>query len=92
MFFHQSICWHTVTQDKGDLATEQTGERENKAEKDLSLNKLPAFQENGCLDCTVEAVDGSWPRLGPSVPQNGVMPAGTWPLLPYGRHVQWEGN
>jgi hypothetical protein len=41
------------------------GNGKNKAEKDLSLNKLPAFQENGCLVCTVEAAEGSWPRLGP---------------------------
>jgi hypothetical protein len=31
------------------------------------------------------------PPLG-SFLQDGVMLAGTWPLLPYGRHVQWEGN
>jgi hypothetical protein len=41
------------------------GKGKNKAENDLSLNKLPAFQENGCLVCTVEAAEGSWPRLGP---------------------------
>jgi hypothetical protein len=41
------------------------GKRKNKVEKDLTLNKLAAFQENGCLVCTVEAWEGSWPRLGP---------------------------
>jgi hypothetical protein len=41
------------------------GKGENMAKKDLSLNKLPAFQENRCLVCTVEAAEGSWPRLGP---------------------------
>ena len=41
------------------------GKGKNKVEKDLSLNNLPGFQENGCLVCTVEAVEGSWPRLGP---------------------------
>ncbi len=59
------VCWHPVTQDKGDLATEQQGKGKNKVEKDLSLNKLPTFQENGCLVYTVEAPEGSWPRLGP---------------------------
>jgi hypothetical protein len=37
----------------------------NKAKKDLTLNKLAAFQENGCLVCTMEVWEGSWPRLGP---------------------------
>jgi hypothetical protein len=41
------------------------GRGKNKAEKDLLLNKLPAFQENGHLVCTVEAWEGSWPRMGP---------------------------
>ena len=36
-----------------------------KAGKDLSLNKLVQFQENGCLMCTVEAAQGSWGRLDP---------------------------
>jgi hypothetical protein len=39
--------------------------RQNKqAKKDLFLNKLAAFQENGCIICTVEALEGSWLRLG----------------------------
>jgi hypothetical protein len=37
------------------------GKGKNKAEKDLILHKLAAFQENGCLVCTVEACEGSWP-------------------------------
>jgi hypothetical protein len=41
------------------------GKGKNKAKKDLFLNKLSTFQENGCLVCTVEASEGSWPRLGP---------------------------
>ncbi len=41
------------------------GKGKNKAEKDLTLNNLSAFQENGCLVCTVEAGEGSWPRLAP---------------------------
>ncbi len=41
------------------------GKGKKKAEKDLTLNNLSAFQENGCLVCTVEAREGSWPRLGP---------------------------
>jgi hypothetical protein len=41
------------------------GKGKNKAEKDLTLNNLSAFQENGCLVCTVEAGEGSWPCLGP---------------------------
>ncbi len=49
------VAWRQNKQGKG----------KNKAEKDLSLNKLSAFQENGCLVCTVEAAEGSWPRLGP---------------------------
>jgi hypothetical protein len=40
------------------------GKCKNKAKKDLSLHKLAAFQENGCLVCTVEASEGSRPRLG----------------------------
>jgi hypothetical protein len=42
------------------------GKGKNKAEKNLSLNKLPAFQENGCLVCTVEAVEGSCQNWAPS--------------------------
>jgi hypothetical protein len=41
------------------------GKGKTKAEKDLSLNKLVQFQENGCLVCTVETAEGSWGRLGP---------------------------
>jgi hypothetical protein len=41
------------------------GKGKSKAERDLSLNKLAAFRENGCLVCTVEAAKGSWPQLGP---------------------------
>ncbi len=41
------------------------GKGKNKVEKDLTLNNLAAFQENGCLVCTVEAREGSWPHLGP---------------------------
>jgi hypothetical protein len=41
------------------------GKGRTKAEKDLSLNKLVQFQENGCLVCTVKATEGSWGRLGP---------------------------
>jgi hypothetical protein len=37
------------------------GKGKSKAERDLSLNKLAAFQENGCLVCTVKAAEGSWP-------------------------------
>ncbi len=41
------------------------GKGKTKAEKDLSLNNLVQFQENGCLVCTVEAAEGPWGRLGP---------------------------
>ena len=41
------------------------GKGKNKAKKDLTLNKLSAFQENGCMVCTVEAWEGSWLQLGP---------------------------
>jgi hypothetical protein len=41
------------------------GKGKSKADRDLSLNKLAAFRENGCLVCTVKAAEGSWPRLGP---------------------------
>jgi hypothetical protein len=41
------------------------GKEKHKAKKDLTLNKLTAFQENGCIVCTVEAWEGSWPQLGP---------------------------
>ncbi len=41
------------------------GKSKNKAEKDLPLNKLSAFQKHRCLVCIAEAVEGSWPRLGP---------------------------
>ncbi len=61
------------------------GKEKNKAEKDLSLNKLPTFQENRGLLTETGLPMGS-------VQQHGVMLAGTWPLLPYDRHVQWEGN
>ncbi len=37
------------------------GKGKNKAKKDLTLNKLAAFQENGCMVCTVEAWGGPWP-------------------------------
>jgi hypothetical protein len=40
------------------------GKGKTKAKKDLSLNYLAAFQENGCLVCTMEALEGYWPRLG----------------------------
>jgi len=36
------------------------GKEKSKAERDLSLNKLATFRENGCLVCTVEAAEGSW--------------------------------
>jgi hypothetical protein len=49
------VSWRQNKQGKGT----------SKAERDLSLNKLAAFRENGCLICTVEAAEGSWPRLGP---------------------------
>ncbi len=41
------------------------GKGKSKAERDLSLNKLAAFWEYGCLVCTVESAEGSWPQLGP---------------------------
>ncbi len=37
------------------------GKGKNKAKKDLTLNKLATFQKNGCMVCTVEAWEGSWP-------------------------------
>ncbi len=49
------VAWQQNKQGKG----------ENKAENNLSLNKLSAFQENGCLVCTMEAAEGSWLRLRP---------------------------
>ncbi len=49
------VAWHQNKQGRG----------KNKAEKDLSMNRRPSFQENGCLVCTVEASEGSWPCLGP---------------------------
>jgi hypothetical protein len=59
-------CLHTATRDKGDLATEQTGEREEQGREGPSLKKLPTFQENGCLGCTVEAAEGSCQDWAPS--------------------------
>jgi hypothetical protein len=50
-----NVSWRQIKQGKG----------KNKAKKDLSLNKLSAFQENRCLVCTVKALKGSWPRLAP---------------------------
>jgi hypothetical protein len=41
------------------------GKGKRKVERDLSLNKLAAFRENGCLVCTVEGAEDSWPQLGP---------------------------
>ncbi len=39
------------------------GKGKSKAEKDLSLNNLVGFQENGCMVCTVEAAKKDWKRL-----------------------------
>ena len=41
------------------------GKGKNKAERDLSLNMLATFWENGCCVCTAEATEGSWLQLGP---------------------------
>ena len=49
------VTWQQNTQGKG----------RNKAEQNLSLNKLIPFQENGCMVCTVEASERSWAHLGP---------------------------
>jgi hypothetical protein len=49
------VAWRQNKQGKG----------KTKAEKDLSLNNLVQFQENGCRVCTVEATEGTWGRLGP---------------------------
>ncbi len=39
------------------------GKRKSKAEKDLSLNNLVGFQQNGCMVCMVEAAEKDWKRL-----------------------------
>ncbi len=41
------------------------GMGKTKTEKDLSLNKLVQFQENGCLVCMVKAAESSWRHLSP---------------------------
>ncbi len=47
------ILWQQNKQGKG----------KSKAEKDLSLNDLVGFQQNGCMVCTVEAAKKDWKRL-----------------------------
>jgi hypothetical protein len=41
------------------------GRGRSQAEQALCPNNLEAFQQNGCMVCTVEAEEGSWGRLGP---------------------------
>ncbi len=47
------ISWQQNKQGKG----------KSKAEKDLSLNDLVGFQQNGCMVCTVEAAKKDWKHL-----------------------------
>jgi hypothetical protein len=47
------ILWQQNKQGKG----------KSKAEKDLSLNDLVGFQQNGCMVCTVEAAKKDWKCL-----------------------------
>ncbi len=47
------ISWRQNKQGKG----------KSKAEKDLSLNNLVGFQQNGCMVCMVEAAKKDWKRL-----------------------------
>ncbi len=47
------ISWQQNKQGKG----------KSKAEKNLSLNNLVGFQQNGCMVCTVEAAKKDWKRL-----------------------------
>jgi hypothetical protein len=47
------ISWQQNKQGKG----------KSKSEKDLSLNGLVGFQQNGCMDCRVEAAKKDWKRL-----------------------------
>jgi hypothetical protein len=71
------------------------GKGKNKAEKDLTLNNLSGFQENGCLVCTVEAGEGSWPRLVPlweGFHKMGLSRRDVRKVVPNGCHVQWPGN
>jgi hypothetical protein len=49
------VTWRQNKQGKGT----------SNAVRGLSLNKLAAFRENGCLICMVKAAEGSWPQLGP---------------------------
>jgi hypothetical protein len=41
------------------------GRGRSQAKVALCLNNLKAFQQNGCMVCTVEAEEGSWGRLSP---------------------------
>jgi hypothetical protein len=41
------------------------GRERSQAEQVLCLNNVEAFQQIGCMVCTVEAEEGSWGRLGP---------------------------
>ncbi len=50
-----AVSWHQNKQGRG----------RSQAEVALCLSNLEAFQQNGCMVCTVEAEEGSWGRLGP---------------------------
>ncbi len=78
-----------------DLATEQTGERE-KQSGERPLSQQATRLSRKWMSCLYRGGCGGFlaktgAPLG-SVPQNGVMLVGTRLLLPYGCHVQQEGN
>jgi hypothetical protein len=50
-----AVSWHQNKQGRGRSQAKQV----------LCLNNLEAFQQNGCMVCTVEAEEGTWGRLGP---------------------------
>ena len=55
LFLEIIVSWRQNKQGKG----------RSQQEKKLPLNKLTVFKENGYSIVTVDAVDGSWARLGP---------------------------
>jgi hypothetical protein len=69
------------------LRQNKQGKGKSKAERDLSLNKLVGFWENGCLICMVLAT--TWSPLG-SFPQDGAELAGIKTVMSYGCYVQQQ--
>jgi hypothetical protein len=75
------ISWQQNKQGKG----------KSKAEKDLSLNNLVGFQQNGCIVCMVEAAEKELEALVDTVgeiQQDGSVLLGSWTKFPDGCELQ----